>query len=421
MSFTDDAGHDETLSSAATALVLAAEEEEESQEPPAMPTGLTGTVAHDAVSLTWDDPGDASITGYQILRRNRDTSAAGVFEVHVEDTGSTATSYVDRDVTPETRYNYRVKARNESGLSERSYFVKTDTPSAPAPNSPATGAPAIGGTAQVGETLTADTSGIADADGLAGATFSYQWMIVLGNSSADIPDATDVSYTPIASDEGNTIRVRVSFTDDAGHEETLSSEATASVLAAEEEEESPEPTPDEIIDLGDVTDLGRPQFPMETLGSEAGAMNRYRFELTEAKKVGLGVRNQQANADLFIEDEEGNVLGESRQSGTANEWLTVTVLSGTYYVRVEAQEAGSGEYTFRYGVEAPDPDEVARLEALQDEPPVFGQSSYAFSLAENADGSVNRVPLGVIFAHDPGRGWRRVQPGGRYRRGPVRG
>ena len=33
-------------------------------------------------------------------------------------------------------------------------------------NSPATGAPTISGTAQVGETLTADKSGIADADGL---------------------------------------------------------------------------------------------------------------------------------------------------------------------------------------------------------------------------------------------------------------
>ena len=43
-------------------------------------------------------------------------------------------------------------------------------------NNPATGAPAITGTARVGETLTADTSGIADADGLTGASFSYQWL-----------------------------------------------------------------------------------------------------------------------------------------------------------------------------------------------------------------------------------------------------
>ena len=43
------------------------------------------------------------------------------------------------------------------------------------PNSAATGAPTISGTAEVGQTLTADTSGIADADGLAGVSFNYQW------------------------------------------------------------------------------------------------------------------------------------------------------------------------------------------------------------------------------------------------------
>ena len=46
----------------------------------------------------------------------------------------------------------------------------------PPSNSAATGAPTISGTAQVGETLTANTSGISDADGLAGAFFTYQWL-----------------------------------------------------------------------------------------------------------------------------------------------------------------------------------------------------------------------------------------------------
>ncbi|MYD93763.1 MAG: hypothetical protein F4Y02_08730, partial [Chloroflexi bacterium] len=44
------------------------------------------------------------------------------------------------------------------------------------PNTPATGAPVITGTARVGETLTADTSGISDSDGIDDATFSYQWI-----------------------------------------------------------------------------------------------------------------------------------------------------------------------------------------------------------------------------------------------------
>ena len=33
---------------------------------PAKPTGLTATATHDRVVLTWNDPGDDSITGYVI-------------------------------------------------------------------------------------------------------------------------------------------------------------------------------------------------------------------------------------------------------------------------------------------------------------------------------------------------------------------
>ena len=100
---------------------------------------------------------------------------------------------------------------------------------AEAVNTPATGAPAISGTEQVGETLTASTLGIADADGLSGATFSYQWM---SSRDTEIQGATDATYILVAADAGKTIKVRVSFTDDAGNEETLTSAATAPVAAA---------------------------------------------------------------------------------------------------------------------------------------------------------------------------------------------
>ena len=227
VSFTDDSDNEETLTSEATAAVTAAEPD----EPPARPQGLTGTVAHDAVSLTWDDPGDATITGYQILRRDRALHDSGDFQLHVNDTGSAAAAYIDRDVSPEGSYVYRIKARNAAGLSGQSSYFRADTPSAPAQNSPATGEPTIGGTARVGETLTADVSGIADADGLSGASFSYQWISNDGNADTDIVGATGSTYTLTTSDEGKAIKVRVSFTDDVGFGETLSSAATAAVAA----------------------------------------------------------------------------------------------------------------------------------------------------------------------------------------------
>ena len=96
-------------------------------------------------------------------------------------------------------------------------------------NSPATGAPTISGAAQVGQTLTASTSGIADADGLSNATFSYQWVANDGAADTDIPGATGATHTLAAAEEGQTVKVQVSFTDDGGNGESLTSSATGAV------------------------------------------------------------------------------------------------------------------------------------------------------------------------------------------------
>ena len=92
--------------------------------------------------------------------------------------------------------------------------------------------PVITGTARVGQTLTLDISAIADEDGLANVSYSYQWIANDGTTDTDIEDATDSAYTPPVSDVGKTIKVRVTFTDDADNQETLTSEATVAVAAA---------------------------------------------------------------------------------------------------------------------------------------------------------------------------------------------
>ena len=104
-------------------------------------------------------------------------------------------------------------------------------PNAPATgtsNTPASGLPTITGTARVGETLTADTTGISDGDGLDNAAFAYQWLA----DDAEIYGATASTYTLVAADEGKAIKVRVSFTDDAGNAEELTSAVTGAVAAA---------------------------------------------------------------------------------------------------------------------------------------------------------------------------------------------
>ena len=99
-------------------------------------------------------------------------------------------------------------------------------------NTPATGKPVVSGTAQMGETLTASASGVADADGLANAVFAWQWIANDGTSDADIAGATGATCTLTAAEEGKTVKVRVSFTDDGATEEVLVSEATAAVASA---------------------------------------------------------------------------------------------------------------------------------------------------------------------------------------------
>ena len=131
----------------------------------------------------------------------------------------------------------RVTFTDDAGNPESLTSVATAAVAA-RPNTPATGQPTIGGTAQVGETLTADTSDIDDADGLENATFAYQWVREGGTTETEIQGATTFTYTLADADEGKTIKVRVSFTDDAGNEETLTSAATDAVEAAPTEEEA---------------------------------------------------------------------------------------------------------------------------------------------------------------------------------------
>ena len=99
---------------------------------PAQPTGLSTAPTHNSVTLTWDNPGDDSITHYQVLRRDRDIHDTGEFVTINSNTGSAATSYTDTSAQPQKRYVYRVEAVNAHGVSNWSSFARANTPAAPA-------------------------------------------------------------------------------------------------------------------------------------------------------------------------------------------------------------------------------------------------------------------------------------------------
>ena len=112
--------------------------------------------------------------------------------------------------------------------TERSYrvvMVRAAANKAPA------GLPIITGTPGVGEALTASADAVTDADGVVTATYAWQWLANGGTQDTDIEGATGETYRLTAAELGKTLKVRVTFTDDKGTEETLVSTATEAVAA----------------------------------------------------------------------------------------------------------------------------------------------------------------------------------------------
>ena len=97
---------------------------------------------------------------------------------------------------------------------------------------PATGKPVITGVLETGLTASVYTSDITDENGLTGVSYSYQWVRVDGTDETDILGTDDRRYTLTAVDVGKRLKVKVSFTDDAGFSEMLTSDASTEVAAA---------------------------------------------------------------------------------------------------------------------------------------------------------------------------------------------
>ena len=100
-----------------------------------------------------------------------------------------------------------------TGRARRS--LQATDPTAATTNTAPMGAPTITGTAQVGQTLTAVTTGITDADGLTSPTYTYQWIRVDGTDEEDISGENSSTYTLDDADLGKTINGQGELHDDA--------------------------------------------------------------------------------------------------------------------------------------------------------------------------------------------------------------
>ena len=101
-----------------------------------------------------------------------------------------------------------------------------------------------------------------------------------------------------------------------------------------------------------------------------------------------------------IHDAEGTLIsGTTNDDGGAgyNSRVTFTASeTGAYYIA-----AGAFGRLGTYELEVRDVSPQTAQQETVNGPPAFGQVSYEFSLAENTDGSANRVSLGTVTATDP--------------------
>ena len=220
VAFNDNAGNAESLTSAQHGPVTATV--------PTAPQGLTVTQGTQGgeLDVSWQAPrsnGGSAITGYTV--QWKEAADSWETDVDVSEATVTDTTHLITGLTAGTAYTVRATASSSQGNGAPSAEATASAPAAT--NNPATGAPTISGTAQVGEILTADTSAIADDDGLTKVSYSYQWTA----DGTDIDGATGSSHTLTDADQGKTIKVKVSFTDDADNEESLTSAATEAVEA----------------------------------------------------------------------------------------------------------------------------------------------------------------------------------------------
>ena len=243
VTFTDDRGHSETLTSAATVAVARPPNYEPTGLPAISGTPQVGETLTADTSAIDDADGLTNATfEYQWLRNQSvlDANTGTYYYINVDLPGETGSTYTlapaDKGRTFAVRVSFTDDRGNSESLTSRSTVVV-----AAKPNSEPTGLPAIDGTPQVGQTLTADTSAIDDADGLTTVSYEYRWFAIKTVVDENTGFSLDVisllsgdtssTYTLGPADAGYTFTVRVTFTDDEGNNESLTSEATEAVAA----------------------------------------------------------------------------------------------------------------------------------------------------------------------------------------------
>ncbi|MGQ7289838.1 hypothetical protein ACUN7Z_20065, partial [Vreelandella venusta] len=207
VSYTDQQGTAEAVTSAATGSVANV------NDAPAGDVIITGDAIEDE-TLTADTSALVDEDGlgtFSYVWKADDTAITGA----TNNTYTLTQAEVGKAITVEVSYT------DQQGTAEA--LTSAATESVANVNDAPTGGVAISGDAIEDETLTADTSALVDEDGL--GAFSYVWKA----DDTAITGATSSTYTLTQAEVGKAITVEVSYTDDQGTAEAVTSDATDSV------------------------------------------------------------------------------------------------------------------------------------------------------------------------------------------------
>ena len=300
-----------------------------------IPENLAATAHSDRVELTWDEVEGAA--GYKVQRRGETGDFAEIAT-------PTANSHTDTGVTVGKNYHYKVQATNESGDSELSDPVLAVV-LPPPPLAPTN----LTATATVSSvTLIWDAP---DDDTITG------YVVFRKVRDADPPE--EFAGVDIVEDAATTEVTDNGVADGAAYTyRVVSMNMAGQSEPAEVDVDTPPSDADSVrsgaVSLGAQNpDRGRRFFRDKSLDRANGdEVDYYSFTTDGRYELGLGVRDQTIDLDVWLEDSDGNTIVQSSPPpvDATVEWLKTAIDPGTYYIRVQAMADGQTGYYIRLGL-----------------------------------------------------------------------
>ena len=416
VNFQDDDGNDETATSDATGPVAAEPNVAATGQPTISGTAQVGENLTAGTSGISDGNGLTTVSySYQWLRS--DTASAAGEDI----SGATSATYTVMEADQGKYLRVRVNFQDDDGNSETATSDTTGPVSAEA-NESATGQPTISGTAQVGEDLTAGTSGISDGNGLTSPTYSYQWLRgeTADAAGEDISGGTSATYTVVEADQSKYLRVQVSFQDDDGNAETATSDARGPVAAEPNVAATGQPTISGTAQVGedlsasvsgisDGNGLTSPTYSYQWLrgetadaaGEDISGGTSATYTVVEADqskylRVQVSFQDDDGNDESATSDATGPVSAEANAPATGQPTISGTARVGEdLSASVSGISDGNGLATVSYGYQWLRGETAAA--AGSDIP---GATSATYTVVEADQGKYLRVQ--VSFQDDDG-------------------